>query len=1330
MKNYNFLKITLALLFITSKATFASNSNFTIKKDSVSKINYIKNPLRKNSKKTSFTIDPPKIKAEGNQTYCPQTYVKIATSITITNDPAETSTNAVYIQISSGYVYGQDILTLTGSYPNIISSWVPLEGKLILSSSTASLVPYSDFETALKNVEFYNSSSSSSGIRNFSISLGTEQANYLPRNGHYYEYVPSLSITWSAAKIAAEAKTYYGLQGYLATITASDEAQLAGKQAPGAGWIGGSDAEIEGIWRWMTGPESGTIFWNGLANGSTPNFAFWNSNEPNQAGNEDYAHITAPGIGIPGSWNDLSNTGDLIGNYQPKGYIVEYGGMPGDPILEIAASTTITIPKISTTVPGSICGSGSVTLQATATGGTVNWYDAAIGGTLLKTGNSYTTPTLLTTATYYVDAGCSTARTPITATIKPLPDLPLIETSSTSPVSYCQNASALPLGAIASANCNLNWYTVATGGTSSSTSPTPSTATVNSTKYYVSQTNTLTGCEGPRSEITVIVNPRPLAPEVNNISYCQNEVAVPLTATASANCTLNWYTSATGGTSSLTSPTPSTATVSQTKYYVSQTITTTGCEGPRSEIIVTVNPLPTAPLVNNVFYCHHETTVPLTATTSANCYLNWYTVATGGTSSSISPTPSTTTVNSTKYYVSQTNTLTGCEGPRSEITVIVNPLPILNDITITQCDTDLISDGKTLFNLTVNNNMISADYQNETFTYYTTLAGATNAISTDLILDELTFENTTPTSMNVWARATNKTTGCYSVAKIELIVPATNINPNYKIIMPSVCDDFLDSNGNNTLNNNDRDGIASFDLTSSKTTIHALLPSTDVYTINYYRNQADALAELNVITDISNYRNIGYPNSQNIWVRIDSNLDNACYGLGPFLTLNIEALPTANSVLIPRQCDDNHDGIFTFNTTALESTLLNGQTNVTVTYFDQNNNPLKDSNGILISSPFPVSFTTASQTIKAVVTNNSALQCFDETTIEFIVDDLPVAFAIPVALTTACDDEPNPLDQDGKFAFDTATFEATILGGQTGMIVKYIDKNGNLLPSPLPNPFITETQNVIVTVENPTNTSCTATATLNFVINPIPKINLNLDGKANKLICSNLSTFFVTLDAEILDSSPIGNYNYVWKKDGINLANNSPTLDVNTIGIYTVEVINQTGCSRIKTITVSASNIATIDSIDIVDLTDVNSVTVNTSGPGDYEYSLDDSSNFWQDSNFFDNVPAGIHEVFINDKNGCGMVSKEIVVVGIPKYFTPNNDSFNDVWGIKGITKYPLAEVQLFDRYGKYITTLNSLNPNWDGTLNGKSLPASDYWYVITLEKDKPAFRGHFSLKR
>jgi len=1701
------------------------------------------------SSTASFAIDPPVITATGNQIYCLGTSIKIVETISIKPDPAEPQTDALYVQISSGYVFGQDVLTLSNAtaHPKIITSWDSVAGKLKLSSPTGAKIPYTDFEAAIKDIVFSNSSLNPSGTRNFSITIG--QANFLPSTGHYYEYVPNIGIWWTSAKTAAEARNYYGLKGYLATISSLEEVQITGEQAKGAGWIGGSDAATENVWKWVTGPEglanggTGITFWNGLANGTSPNFAYWNDTEPNQFNgtNEDYAHITAPGVGIPGSWNDLTITGNPTGDYQPKGYIVEYGGMPGDPILQISASTTITIPKIISTTPASVCGSGVVTLQASATtngtvswytsntggspiatgnsfttptiytstsyyvdarngscpneprtaiiatvnispsitsttsgnrcdsgivtlgatasagtinwydaqtggnllgtgtsfttptitttttyyvdatasgcttltrtaiiatvnitpsitsttsgnrcdsgtvtlgatasagtinwydaqtggnllgtgttfttptitttttyyvdatasgcttptrtaiiatvnispsitsttagnlcdsgtvtllatsltgiinwydaqtggnllatgttkfttpnitttttyyvdatasgcitptrtaiiatvnispsitsttsgnrcdsgtiilgaaasGGTINWYDAQTGGNLLGTGTTFTTPTITTTTTYYVDAtasGCTTltrtaiiatvnispsiistitgnrcdsgtvtlgatasagtinwydaqtggnllgtgitfttptitttttyyvdatngsctttARTEIIATINTLPNPPQIAVSSTSPVLYCLNATATPLVAIASADCILNWYALPTGGTGSVNSPLPNTSVAGSTTYYVSQSNTTNGCESTRVAIIVTVNPLPAAPIVNNVNYCNNETSVPLAASATPNCTLNWYVTNIGGTSSLIPPVPSTATVGSTKYYVSQTIIATGCEGPKAEIIVTVNPLPTAPIVTNIGYCHNEIAIPLTATASANCILNWYTNATGGTSSATSPTPSTATLGTTKYFVSQTTTATRCEGPRSEIIVTINPLPIVKDVTIVQCDSDLIADGKTLFNLTVNNYAISTNYSNETFTYYTSFSGANNAIAADLISNELSFENTTPTLMPIWTRVTNKITGCHRVAKITLKVPATNINPNYKIPYSPVCDDFLDINGNNNINNNKRDGITTFDFSSTTAILLAQLPTSQAYSINYYKNQSDALAELNAIATISNYRNIGYPNSQDIWIRIDSDLDNACYGLGPYLTLNVEALPVANTVTITRQCDDNNDGIFSFNTSSLESNLLKGQNNVLVTYYDLANNPLKDANGVSIISPFPANFTSTSQTIKAIVTNNTPQQCFDETTITFTVDDSPIATAVPSALTTACDDEANPINQDGIVAFDTSTFETIILGGQIGMDVKYYDQNNVLLSSPLPNPFVTNTQNITVKVQNPLNSICTASTTLRFVVNPIPKIDLNEDGLSNMLVCSNLSTFFVTLDAGILDSSPTSDYDYIWTKNGVITGSNFPTLDVNTVGDYAVEVINNFGCSSIRPITVTASNIATIVSIDVIDLSDVNTVTVNVTGPGDYEYSLDEPNGFWQDSNFFDNVPAGEHVVYINDKNGCGQVYQEIAILGVPKFFTPNGDSYNDVWEIKGVSKYPQAEIQLFDRYGKNITTLNAINKNWNGNYNGAPLPADDYWFVMNLGNGKPEIKGHFSLKR
>ncbi|HMD00537.1 MAG TPA: fibronectin type III domain-containing protein, partial [Ferruginibacter sp.] len=157
---------------------------------------------------------------------------------------------------------------------------------------------------------------------------------------------------------------------------------------------------------------------------------------------------------------------------------------------------------------------------------------------------------------------------------------------------------------------NLLWYTVATGGTGSSTAPTPSTATVGSTTYYVSQSTT--GCESPRASITVTVSALAAPPTVSSpVTYCQNAAAVALTATGNS---LKWYTIPTGGTGSTTAPTPSTSTAGSTNYYVSQS---NGCgEGPRATITVVVTPTPASPSGLNV-----------TNLTSSSAALNWSTSA-------------------------------------------------------------------------------------------------------------------------------------------------------------------------------------------------------------------------------------------------------------------------------------------------------------------------------------------------------------------------------------------------------------------------------------------------------------------------------------------------------------------------------------------------------------------------------------------------------------------------------------------------------------------------------------------------------------------------------
>jgi len=110
----------------------------------------------------------------------------------------------------------------------------------------------------------------------------------------------------------------------------------------------------------------------------------------------------------------------------PKGYIVEYGGMPGDPPLQMSASTTLTMLAITSTVAPQICNSGSSELEATTSAGTINWYDTALGGNIIGTGTNFTTPILNTSTTYYVEstiAGCKTQRTDVNVKVNSVPTL-------------------------------------------------------------------------------------------------------------------------------------------------------------------------------------------------------------------------------------------------------------------------------------------------------------------------------------------------------------------------------------------------------------------------------------------------------------------------------------------------------------------------------------------------------------------------------------------------------------------------------------------------------------------------------------------------------------------------------------------------------------------------------------------------------------------------------------------------------------------------------------------------------------------------------------------
>ncbi|WP_298878947.1 T9SS type B sorting domain-containing protein [uncultured Polaribacter sp.] len=453
------------------------------------------------------TDEPPVLTAIGNQAFCPGSSINIVTDFTIT-DVDDTTIDAFFIQISSGYQVNFDLLSLTGSHPNISKSWNTLEGKLTLSPSPGnSNILLTDLENAVKDVVFTTTSNNINSEKSFSLTV--DDALYLPSTDHFYQFISQTGITWKEAKVAAENKTYYGRQGYLATLTSQEEADFAGEQASGAGWIGGSDEETEGVWKWVTGPEAGTVFWNGLGNGSSPTgeYANWHTtgNEPNNlGGNEHYAHITHPNLGVPGKWNDLPNISGVPpgDDYYPQGYIVEYGA-PGDPQLNIVASTNIYIPEIQSTTNGTICESGTVTISATANEGTILWFENLSGGTpLTTTGNNFTTPILTANKTYFAAVsvnGCTTSkRTAINITVNQRPTITNISEDL-----ICSGKANL--SAIASQG-SVNWYASNTSNKPIFTGNNFETPILNTTTSYFVEAVVNNCSSVARTEVKAIVD--------------------------------------------------------------------------------------------------------------------------------------------------------------------------------------------------------------------------------------------------------------------------------------------------------------------------------------------------------------------------------------------------------------------------------------------------------------------------------------------------------------------------------------------------------------------------------------------------------------------------------------------------------------------------------------------------------------------------------------------------------------------------------------------------------------------------------------------------------
>jgi len=309
--------------------------------------------------------------------------------------------------------------------------------------------------------------------------------------------------------------------------------------------------------------------------------------------------------------------------------------------LPVTVTVTPETPAPTGTASQSFCYAGTVAdLQATGT--TVQWYDAATGGTLLAP-----TTALVTGTTYYATQtlnDCESAsRLAVTVTI----------VSTTAPTgaanqAYCLGALLSDLQVTGTA---VQWYDAATGGTAlASTTP-----VVDGTTYYASQT--VSGCESTlRLAVTYTAAPTPAPTAAANQHFCSNATLADVTI---AGANLQWYDALTGGNVLVST----TLLVDGTTYYASQTAG--GCTSTRTAVTAAVNVTPAAvTAAANQNFCSSATIADLQVSEPSAL---WSDAATAG-----NVLPSTTDlVSGSTYYAYQVSN--GCESPRTAVAVTINP---------------------------------------------------------------------------------------------------------------------------------------------------------------------------------------------------------------------------------------------------------------------------------------------------------------------------------------------------------------------------------------------------------------------------------------------------------------------------------------------------------------------------------------------------------------------------------------------------------------------------------------------------------------------------------
>ena len=712
-------------------------------------------------------------------------------------------------------------------------------------------------------------------------------------------------------------------------------------------------------------------------------------------------------------------------------------------------------------------------------------------------------------------------------------------------------------------------------------------------------------------------------------------------------------------------------------------------------------------------------------------------------------------------------TVNGCYRT-AQVDLIISPSAINPDYQFYNCDDDLDVNGNDTAANDDTDGITIFDFQNEIDQIAAAFLGTAGVMisvhhteaDADAGLNPIdpttysTYRNiVSPNQELLWVRVVSSL-GNDCLANGNFITLNVNPIPNIDttLTLAPLCDDDTD------IAMDDTNGFGvEFDLESLTNNIENLQPDfpTVPYNVTYHLSDAEALSGVN--PQSSPFRNTA--NNQIIYVRV-VNTDTTCINPHMTFTLDVTPLPIVNftGISLASQCDNTDDGDdtngtgVTFDLGSLRSDFENLQpdfpaVNYTVTYHET----IADAQALPALNPLPDLYpnTANNQTIFVRIENDDT-GCIriEESPIFLVVDPLPIISAITV--DPRCDDDLDGDDMNEVVTWVLDDYVSDYNDMQTVTTATYDVTFHTAIPTTTANQITTtgaypnnsNSEEIFVRVTNTDTTCFREILGFELVVNSLPDFELMTDD----IVCENILPHYIAVE------NPLENdYNYEWfNASGTSIGNNqileiTDTNDLTITGVdYTVKVTNPTTfCERSKIINLKKSSIATLTDDDIVSVefdSPGNSIEIiiTNLGSGNYEYALDHpyDSRPYQDEPIFEGLLGGIYTLKINDKNECGEFSKDIALIDYPKFLTPNNDGYNDLWQLIGLdtAAFTISPIQIYDRFGKIVAIVNPIQgEGWDGLYKNEMLPSSDYWFSLELTDNQgniKRHRGHFSLVR